>query len=339
MNNLIERYVYDVIRRLPEKDRNEVNKELLSNIYDMLPDHPDENDSKTVLYKLGPPASLAEKYRQKPRYLISPAMYDDYVRVLRWLLPLIGVVVLVIGMVLGAIDAIKDGMADVAHLISNILSKGISLGISATFQALVWTTVGFVIAERTGAKADESKGQEWKIEDLPEILPDDKNRIPLSDSIIGLVMTGIFSIVAILACSGILPIVFIIQNGDTQIRTLFSADFLATCIPVIAVMAILGIGEYIAKIKIRRWTPLVCGAVIVRNLASMGMVLYLINRPDVFSAELTAFLQGMDWGGLDFLRFMGTGSNPIMIFISIVIVICSLAGCCIAVYKTLKYRR
>lgn len=43
MNNLIERYVYDVTRRLPEKDRDEVSSELKSNIYDMLP----ENAGKT----------------------------------------------------------------------------------------------------------------------------------------------------------------------------------------------------------------------------------------------------------------------------------------------------
>ncbi len=38
MNNYIERYVNDVISRLPEKEREEVKKELQSNIYDMLPE-------------------------------------------------------------------------------------------------------------------------------------------------------------------------------------------------------------------------------------------------------------------------------------------------------------
>ena len=234
MDNLIERYVYDVTRRLPEKDREEVSKELKSNIYDMLPENADENERKMVLYNLGSPASLAEKYRQKPRYLISPAVYEDYVRVLKWVLPLVGVVVLVIGMILGAIDAIKDGMVDLPYLISNTLSKGIVMGISAVFQALIWTTVGFVIADRTGAKANKSKDQEWRVEDLPDALPDDRGKIKLSDSIAELVLTVVFSVLGILICRGVLPVAFVIQNGDTQIRTLFSSSFLASCVPIVA---------------------------------------------------------------------------------------------------------
>lgn len=208
MDNLIERYVYDVARRLPEKERNEVRKELKSNIYDMLSDNADETEIKAILTELGAPASLAEKYRQKPRYLISPAFYDEYVRTLKFVLPLVGVVVLVIGMGVGAVDAIKDDMVDWSYFFSQIFSRGISLGVSAAFQALVWTTVGFAIADRTGSKANKNGQKGWKIEDLPEIAPNDKGRIPLSDSITGLVVTVVFSVAAILICSGTLPVAF-----------------------------------------------------------------------------------------------------------------------------------
>lgn len=225
MGNWIERYVYDVTRRLPEKDRDEISKELRSNIYDMLPENAGESEIKAVLYKMGSPASLAEKYRQNPRYLISPAIYDDYVRVLKWVLPLVGGVVLTIGMILGAVGAMKESALDWPYLISNILSNGISMGISAAFQALICVTIGFVIAERTGAKTGKNGKREWTIEDLPEVLPDNKGKIPLSDSVSELALTVVFSILAILMCSGIVPIVFMIQNGDTQIRTLFSAAF------------------------------------------------------------------------------------------------------------------
>ena len=59
--NLIERYVYDVTRRLPEKEREDVMKELRANIYDMLPEGASEDAVKKVLYELGSPVSLAEK--------------------------------------------------------------------------------------------------------------------------------------------------------------------------------------------------------------------------------------------------------------------------------------
>ena len=42
MANLIDKYIYEVTRRLPEKDREDVKKELAANIYDMLRDNPGE---------------------------------------------------------------------------------------------------------------------------------------------------------------------------------------------------------------------------------------------------------------------------------------------------------
>lgn len=337
MNNLIDRYVYDVTRRLPEKDRDEVSKELKSNIYDMLAENADENEIREVLYKLGPPASLAEKYRQNPRYLISPAVYDDYVRVLKWILPLIGILTLCIGMIVGAIDAIKDGMTDAVYFAKNIMSTGISLGISATFQALLWTTIGFVIAERASTKTDEDREPKWNIEDLPEVLPADKGKIPLSDSIAELILTFAFSVLAILLCAGTLPIPFMILDGNTRIYTLFSSSFLTACIPAIIAMFLFGAGESIIKIKERRWTPLVCSAVIINSLVSIGVMIYLITRPDIFSAEFTTFLQGFDWSTLDVLRFMGRGGiNPIIALVFLIVVICSLAECINAIFKTIR---
>lgn len=344
MDNLIERYVYDVVRRLPEKDRHEVGKELKSNIYDMLSENADESEIMTILYKLGTPARLAEKYRQKPRYLISPSIYDEYIRVLKWILPLVGTVVLVIGMILGAIDAIQNGMVDLTHMIINILTKGISLGLSAAFQALIWTTVGFVIAERTSAQSVVRKEKEWKVEDLPDIPPDNRGRIPLSDGITELVMTIVFSVAAILVCSGVLPIPFIILNGDIQVTSLFNSSFLTGIIPAIVIMALFGICECIFKIKYRRWTPFVCGAVIASNIVNIGILVYImfysINRPDIFSAEFTALIKGIDWGEFDLPGFMGAGGiNLVIVLTCLIIVTCSLAECFKAVYRTFKNKR
>lgn len=337
MENLIERYIYDVTRRLPEKDRDEVSKELNANIYDMLSEHADENEAKEVLYKLGSPASLAEKYRQKPRYLISPAIYDDYIRVLKWIIPLVSVVLLTVGMVLGAIDAIKDSMVNGAYFISNILSKGISMGVSGALQALAWTTAAYAITERVSTKRDGDKNLAWKFEDLPNPIPNTKGSIPLSDSVTELILTIIFSVAAILVCSGVFPITFSLQASDIQIVNLFNPDFLTSCIPPIAIIALLDICECIAKIKDRQWTALVCGTVVISNLTGMGISLYLINRSDLFSTQFTSFVQSKEWGSFDLLRFVGKGvTNPVIVLISFIIVICSLAGCGSAIYKTVK---
>jgi hypothetical protein len=338
MDQIIERYIYDVMRRLPKKEREDIGKELRANIYDMLPENADENEIKTVLYELGSPASLAAKYGLRPRYLISPDIYDEYIRVLKWVSPLVGVIVFAVGLILGAVEAIKNGQTNIAVFMGKTLSNGISLGLTGTFQALVWTTIGFIIAEHAGGKT-KNKKQEWKIEDLPEVLPDNKGRIPLSDSITELVLVVIFSVLALSFCTGTLPIAFMIQSGDIQVLNLFSASFLASCIPVIIVMLVVSVSASIIKIKKRRWTPFVCGAVMVSKLINLILFLYLINKPNIFSEEFITYLQGTEWGSFDLLRFVGTdGANPVILGFSIFLIVIYLIESGQAIYKTIKYQ-
>ena len=343
MDNLIERYVQEVTRRLPEKEREEVSRELKFNIYDMLPEHPDEAAIKSVLNSLGSPAALAEKYRQNPRYLISPAYYDEYTRALKWVLPLVCVVVMAIGMLVGAIEAMKGdagSVQDIAYIISNIISKGVSMGVSAAFQALVWTTVGFVIAERTGEKIKGTKAPVWKVEDLPELQPNEKTRIPLSDGIAELVLTVVFSIIGILFCLGSFPFAMIIIDGQMQVANIFSAEFLAALVPVIAVTAAFGVASAVVKIKDCHWTPLVCSLHVLHKLVSMALSVYMLTRPFIFSAEFTAFMKGFNmpelWG---FPWFGVSGMNPFLIFIVVVTVIGTIADCAKSIALTVKYKK
>lgn len=54
-SEIVERYIYDVMQRLPEK-------ELRSYMYDMILEETDE-EVERVLYGLGKPSTLAEEYR------------------------------------------------------------------------------------------------------------------------------------------------------------------------------------------------------------------------------------------------------------------------------------
>ncbi len=165
MNDWVARYVQGVINRLPEKDRFEVEQELTSNIYDMLSDNPSEDEIKEVLLEMGPPAVLAEEYRQEPKYLISPRVYHDYIQVLKYLVPT------VIGGIIGGVEGSQKSASAISFVqgvLQNGIGIGLSLGISATFQALLWTTIGFAIAERYHAFDANNNKQEWRLEDLPQ---------------------------------------------------------------------------------------------------------------------------------------------------------------------------
>jgi hypothetical protein len=333
MDNTIERYVHDVARRLPEKEREDVKDELRANIYDMLPEGATEEQIRKVLYELGSPASLAGKYRQNPRYLISPAYFEEYVSVLKWVLPLVGVIVMIIGFATSAFDAVKMGSTNYAFVFSEIISKGISMGVSAAFQALVWTTVGFVIAERSGQRAEQQGKHSWRIEDLPEVQKNEQTRLSLSESVAELVLLSIFTVFGLLFCSGRLPFAMMFSDGGLHFTTIFSEGFLALCVPVILATFVLGVIVGIVKIKDRRWSPLVCVAVVAKALASMAMSLYLLNQPNMFSTEFHNF-----WSDLGVLQSLPqvNGKNVLVFLLMMFIVIGTVAECIKTVTKTVK---
>ena len=68
---LVNRYVYEVTKRIPKEQRNEIEMELRELIEDMAEGAPLEE----VFVKLGDPAVFARKYREDKNYVISPEYY------------------------------------------------------------------------------------------------------------------------------------------------------------------------------------------------------------------------------------------------------------------------
>lgn len=329
MKKLIDRYIYDVTRRLPEQERDEVAKELRSNIRDMLPEDATEQAVRAVLTELGAPVLLAEQYRQNPRCLISAAFFDTYLRTLKWVVPLVGCILLVIGLLQGGADAAKDGITDVSGFAGSIIGSGISSGISGAIQALVWVTAGFAIADRVSGQANLAEN--WSVEDLPDI-PANKKVISLSDSIVELLIIAFFSTVGVLLCVGRIPVSLILRGEGVQIYQPFSNSFLTACIPVIIIGGALGICECMVKIIKRRWTLSVCAAAVISNLAGIGLTLYLCFRQDIFSQDFLALARRREWIGFG---ESGIGNPFVMLFAAIVIVV-SLAECGRAIYRTVR---
>ena len=70
---LVNRYVYEVTKRIPKEQRNEIEMELRELIEDMAEGAPLEE----VFVKLGDPAVFARKYREDKNYVISPECLGD----------------------------------------------------------------------------------------------------------------------------------------------------------------------------------------------------------------------------------------------------------------------
>ena len=74
-HDYMERYIYQVIRRLPKAQREEVRMELEELIGDM---YEDNGSMEDVLTQIGDPVEFAKQYQTDQQYMIGPEYYETY---------------------------------------------------------------------------------------------------------------------------------------------------------------------------------------------------------------------------------------------------------------------
>ena len=307
----MERYIYAVTRYMPEKMKEEVNRELQANILDMLPENPTEMEMTQVLATMGEPQSLARKYYPKDRYLIGPQFYDRYLSLLILILPIVGSVLLGLSILSLFLGTGFDW---------NWLGTSLQSVISGTLQAALWITVFFAVAERHGLKVEEK----W-LEKLPKV-PKTNGKAARAESIFEVILEIILT-VGFLAVIAFFPqyltfnfsegvngggfIFFGGLNADMSIP-IFDLAVLQRALPIIATFAILNLALSFWRLVIKAWNLKLAIFNGVVNVAGMLFFLYLITAGGVFNPQLAenpalrAFFDSLETGfqfdlALDFL--------------------------------------
>lgn len=171
--NLIDLYIREVTRRLPEKNREDIALELQSTIADMLPDDLTEAEVKQVLIQLGNPAVLASNYRDRPMHLIGPKYFDVYTNLLKVVLPIAMTITLII--LIGKIIVTSSGDQSIGAFITTIITQAVWQLINTAMQTAFWITLVFAIIERTYKVADQipftMNFKTWTPEDLKQVTP------------------------------------------------------------------------------------------------------------------------------------------------------------------------
>lgn len=88
-NTLTDRYVHEVVRRIPANQRDDVADELRATITDTVEARDvegTESAERDVLTEMGDPTRLAARYADRPLALIGAELYPQYVRLLKVLL-------------------------------------------------------------------------------------------------------------------------------------------------------------------------------------------------------------------------------------------------------------
>lgn len=276
MKNVIERYVYDVNRRLPEESRAEVEKELTANIEDMLGDDHSEENIEKVLLELGEPRLLATKYRAKERYLISPSNFDDYIRILK----IVAIIFVSVNLVFGSIDlALNLNSQTPWEMIGEVFSTLFGNAFNSLLMAFAWVTVVFFIIER----AEEKKSfRNWKLSNLPELPKKNSPKINRTGAVIGLVIETIFAMIFIMLIVNYLDVVGIYE-GATMVAPMFTKEIVQAFIPLLIISVAFSITVSALKALYGVWNVKLTVLYTISKIFSTIVTIVFISYPNLFN--------------------------------------------------------
>lgn len=158
---LTDRYVQAALRRAPQDERTDLERELRASVADAVDDRiaagePADVAERAVLTGLGDPAVLSARYRSRPLHLIGPTFYPEWARLVRILLVSVLPVVAVVAFAISALAAGSVG-AGFGALFSTVLNVAVHL--------VFWPTLLFFVMERTG---ETSWMSAWTVDRLPD---------------------------------------------------------------------------------------------------------------------------------------------------------------------------
>ena len=354
---LMKRYIYQVVRRLPQEQKKEVSLELQELITDMIEEK--GISMEEALAKLGDPARLAERYQDASHCLIGPEYYDTY----RWFVKIVLLCSMIPVFLTGSLDAFLTGGTRVWMLGDSLMPEAAAVSVifgvfGAALEALAAgliafgaVTFVFVILERQKVKLEKKAEKEWKVGDLeesparrvpgfaPGVLPSvasPKARISRGDCIVEIVFTVIFGVLLVFAphfFSAVLP------DGDTvTFIPLFNLEQWPVLLPFFVLSLFAGLVDDAVRLAVGVYGKVVLVSSLICNGVSLALSVILLKalpfwNPN-FAADLGARLSGDEellgllahWDG-------GLASNLLLA----VILFAVLLDTGTVLYKTLRY--
>lgn len=328
---LIDRYVYDVVRRLPRGQREDIELEIRSLIDDMWEESP-KLSVTDILKSLGPPAQLAKKYRgDEFNYVIGPEACDTY-----WTLAKIISGCILAGFLVSAlIQLLKDSPATAGGVLS-IIGGQLSSCLAAGFCAFGFLTAVFAVLERRKIRLDFDSLNGWEPSSLPSV-PDKKGLIKRGETITNIVFLLIF--MSLLLLTPELFGAWHMEDGRMQPIPALNLSIWSQVTPFLILFFGISLLDEIIKLAAGRHCPAVAASSVLCNLSSLCMAVIILRgfpfwNPDFVTGLEQAFSKHVT-STQDILYYWNTSllSNiilGIMIFAAVLE-----AGT--AVYKAIRY--
>lgn len=277
-NELIDRYVYAVTRRLPARLRNDIDKELHSLIEDMLDARcgglmPEDRDVRVILTELGTPSELAMRYMPEGRdHLIGPAYYSQYKMVTGIVLASV-----TFGLVLsGFISFFTDSSEALYFTLFSWIGTLIT-GLIAAFGAVTFI---FAVFERKNIALNFGGSE---LDSLPPV-PEKKSVIPKGEPIAGIIFSVIFCVIFLAA-----PQIICAKFGaDQPFIPVFNVDLIHQLWYIFVALTILGIARESFKLYEVRYTKRLAIVTVVTDILSAALTLVLLSSQQILNSAFIA---------------------------------------------------
>jgi hypothetical protein len=244
MSELIERYLHQVGRYLPEGERQDIQAELRSQIEDQLEDRfggaPSQAEVASVLRQLGDPRQMATSYGRQ-QYLVGPNLYPVMRMVLRVGLPIVPGVVVLLNIV-GSLIAGETGDW------VGMLLESIFIAAQAAFYFAASVVLFFAIFERSGGEIEAKKQAEaFNPLELPPV--DDPGTVDRVEASFGIAIGAFFT----------LALVYFLAVGGVTLRFNLSDSGAVTPVSSIWLLVLIGVSISLALLNLwalmrNRWT-------------------------------------------------------------------------------------
>ena len=274
---LIDRYIAEVGRHLPKKDRADIEAEIRSTLEEMLEERKqvegavDDAVVIDILKEYGAPRKVAESYTG-PRYLIGPRIYPVFELVTRIVL----VVLFAISLAGLGISLSRTELAGPEFL--KTLGESAAGLISALIAAFGNIVLVFVILERVlPAKEFDKETEDWNPEELAK--EPDPDRVKFAEQLFELFFLALFLIILNLY-PGIVGIGFFNDSEWVFISPILTETFFSY-LPWINILFLLQIGLNIYLLRQGWWTS---GLRIINGLLELGSIalaIVMLRGPDL----------------------------------------------------------
>jgi hypothetical protein len=314
--NLLDKYVAEVGKHLPRKNRADIESEIRSTLEDMLEERKqdkvvDDALVMSLLKEYGAPKQVAATYKAT-QYLIGPRMYPLFEMVTR----IVFIVFFSVSLLGLGIGLAKTGLTGAEFL--SQMGKWLAGLFSGLTAALGNIVIVFAILERIQVADEfEKEAKDWDPAELT--LEPDPAQTKVAEFIVAIIFT-VLGLVILNLYSNLISINFHRNGAWTSIPVLTDAFF--NFLPWINIMGILQIGFNACMLSQTGWKPATRILDMLVDVAGAVLTIAILTTPGIISITPETFIgMGITEAADILTRLIGFVPKIIMAIVVVVTII------------------